>query len=99
LRQRLCTSVPSIMQLLVSTDRYPQAASCAGQATSRVVRMADGRGEVWPRKLFSSWIKEVTRPRGRCMSYRHDFARELLPVGFNLDKRAQGPPIGVSSDY
>ena len=47
--------------------------------------------------IFSSWIKGVTRPRGRCMSYGHDLARELLAVGFNLDKRAQA--IGVSRDW
>ena len=31
------------------------------------------------------------------MSYRHDLARELRAVGFNLDKRAQA--IGVSRDW
>ena len=48
-----------------------------------------------PRKSLPSWIKDVTRPRGRCMSYGHDLALELRAVGFNLDKRAQA--IGVSS--
>ena len=52
-----------------------------------------------PRKfVFSSWIKDVTRPRGRCMSYGHcNLPRELRAVGFNLDKRAQA--IGVSRDW
>ena len=50
-----------------------------------------------PRKFFSSWIKEVTTPRGRCMSYGHDLAREHRAVGFiNLVKRAQA--IGVSRE-
>ena len=60
-----------------------------------VVRMDAGR---LPRKFFSSWIRGVRRPRGRCMSYGHDLARELRrAVGFNLDKRAHA--IGVSRDW
>jgi len=59
-----------------------------------VVRMD---AERLPRKFFSSWIEDVTRPRGRCMSYGHDLARELRAVGFNLDKRALA--IGVSRDW
>ena len=83
LRQRL--GIPS-MQLLISTRKLRWA--------GHVVRMD---AERLPRKFFSSWIKGVTRPRGRCMSYGHDLARELRAVGFNLDKRAQA--IGVSSDW
>jgi len=83
LRQRL--GIPS-MQLLISTRKLRWA--------GHVVRMD---AERLPRKFFSSWIKGVTRPRGRCMSYGHDLARELRAVGFNLDKRAQA--IGVSRDW
>ena len=69
--------IPS-MQLLISTRKLRWAGH-------DVVRMD---AERLPRKFFSSWInKDVTRPRGRCMSYGHDLARELRAVGFNLDKR------------
>ena len=84
LRQRL--GIPS-MQLLISTRKLRWA--------GHVVRMDVER---LPRKFLSSWIKGVTRPRGRCMSYGHDLALELRAVGlFNLDKRAQA--IGVSRDW
>ena len=83
LRQRL--GIPS-MQLLISTRKLRWA--------GHVVRM---NAERLPREFFSSWIKDVTRPRGRCMSYGHVLARELRAVGFNLDKRAQA--IGVSRDW
>ena len=85
MRQRL--GIPS-MQLLISARELRWA--------GHVVRMD---AERLPRKflLFSSWIKDVTRHRGRCMSYGHDLARELRTVGFNLDKRAQA--IGVSRDW
>ena len=82
MRQRL--GIPS-MQLLISTCKLCWAGHVATMDAERL-----------PGKFFSSWIKDVTRPRGHCMSYGHDLARELRAVGFNIDKRAQ--VIGVSND-
>ena len=77
------------VQLLISTRKLRWAGHVARMDAERLPREF----------LFSSWIKDVTRPRGRCMSYGHDLARELraVAVGFNLDKRAQA--IGVSRDW
>ena len=86
LHQRL--GIPN-MQLLISTRKLRWA--------DHVVRMD---AERLPCKFFSSWIKDVTSQASwslHVISYRHDLARELRAVGFNLDKRAQA--IGVSSDW
>ena len=87
LRQRL--GIPS-MQLLISTRKLRWAGHVARMDAERL-----------PRKFFSSsWIKDVTRPRGRCMSYGHDLARELRAVGFiNLDNNKRAQAIGVSRDW
>ena len=69
LRQRL--GIPS-MQLLISTRKLKP------RWAGHVVRMD---AERLPRKFFSSWIKDVTRLRGRCMPYGHDLARELTNSG------------------
>ena len=50
-----------------------------------------------PRKLLSSWVPGVPRPRGRAYFYGHDLTRELNGIGFNLDDGAV--QIGVSRDW
>jgi len=83
LRQRL--GIPS-MQRLIATRTLRWA--------GHVVRMDGGRLLL---KFFSSWIKGVIRPRGRCTSYGHDLARGLQAVRANLDTEAQA--VGVSRDW